>query len=350
MRFIDTRRSAATVLFAITLLVRLVLAAEPSDWPQWRGPNGQGVSQESNLPDAWDASKNVRWKTPIPGRGHSSPVVWGNRIFLTTALDGDVVPGAGAVKHIFNGKEYLHPDVCCADRRYTLKVLALDRDTGRIVWDRTVYEGTVYDNRHRKNSYASSTAVTDGKRVYSFFESEGVYAHDLDGTLAWKSSVGTIAKAGLGPGTSPVLHGDLLIVQCDQENGDGAFIAGLNKDTGKEVWRTGRRHRRSWATPVLVRAAGRMELVTSGLESIIAYDPATGQELWRGPGVRNNPIPSPLVMDDIVIMSAGYPDKMTIAIRAGGSGDITGTPHILWTYNKGSAYVPPPSSIRGSRT
>lgn len=333
----------------------VVEASGPTEtnWAQWRGPGGQGVSEDPTLPTTWSAVENVRWKTAIPGRGHSSPIVWGDRIFLTTSIEGPLVPGAKAVKHVKNGEEFLHPDSCCADRQQTLKVLALDRDTGRIVWDRTVYQGTVHDNRHKKNTYASSTPVTDGKRIYAFFEAEGLYAIDFTGALVWKTSLGKIAKNGMGPGVSPILHGNLLILQCDSDEGDESFVAAVHTDTGKEVWRTPRRHRRSHATPVLVRAAGRVELVASGEDatgraSTVAYDPATGRELWSGPGLNNNrAIPSPVVMDDIIIVSTGYPGKMTVAFRAGGSGDLTGTTSILWTYPRSGAYVPSPILYKG---
>jgi outer membrane protein assembly factor BamB len=200
----------------------------------------------------------------------------------------------------------------------------------------------MYDNRHRKNTYASPTPVTDGRRVYAFFEAAGVYAYDFDGTLAWKASVGNIAKAGLGPGTSPILFGNLLILQCDQEMGAGSAIVALDRDTGKEVWRTPRTTRRSWATPILVRAGERTELVASGAEMVIGYDPRTGSELWRANGVRSHPIPSPVAGHGLVYMTAGSQAKVALAIRPGGTGDLKDSSAIAWRYDKGTAYVPSP--------
>ncbi|HEX5083131.1 MAG TPA: PQQ-binding-like beta-propeller repeat protein [Blastocatellia bacterium] len=136
-----------------------------SNWPQWRGPGSLGVSEEKNLPTEWGADKNIIWKTALPGRGHSSPIVWGDRIFLTTCVEGEIVTGAHAVRHVRRGETWVHPDSVAGDRKQTLKVLCLDRDSGNILWERTAYEGVVYDDRHRKNSYASSTPVTDGKFV-----------------------------------------------------------------------------------------------------------------------------------------------------------------------------------------
>ncbi len=313
-----------------------------SNWPQWRGTDGGGISTEKNLPTEWSETKNIRWKTAVPGRGHSSPVVWGSRIFITTSIEGAVIPGAEAVRHYLKGQEYLHPDSVGATHSYTLKLLCFDLDSGKLRWEKTAYEGRVYDNRHRKNTYASTTPITDGQYVYVSFEAEGLYCFDFNGKLVWKTSLGKIAKGGMGPGTSPVIYRDFLILQCDQEYGEGSFIAAVDKKTGKEVWRTGRNQRRSWATPLLVKVGDRTELVTSGPNRIIAYDPATGKEVWSAPGVVSNPIPSPVANRDMVFVTAGSADKRAIAIKLGGTGDLTNTTNIVWQYDKGTAYVPSP--------
>jgi outer membrane protein assembly factor BamB len=223
-----------------------------------------------------------------------------------------------------------------------MKLMSLDVGTGRVLWEKTVYEGTVYDNRHRQNTYASATPATDGKYIYVSFEAEGLYCYDFDGKLIWKTSLGKIAKGGMGPGTSPVIFENLVILQCDQELGEGSFIAAVDKKTGKEVWRVARSHRRSWATPLLVRTSQRTELIASGAESVIAYDPASGKELWRAPGVVSHPIPSPVAGNDLVFVSAGSQSKRALAIRLGGAGDLTNTASIIWRYEKGTAYVPSP--------
>ena len=317
-----------------------------TNWPQWRGVEGSGISSETALPAEWGESKNIRWKAPIPGRGHSSPIVWGSRVFLTTSIEGPVVPGAQAVRHFRRGQEYLHPDSVGADHSYTLKLLCLALDSGKVLWEKNVYEGTVYDNRHRKNTYASTTPATDGKYIYVSFEAEGLYCYDFDGKRVWKTSLARIAKGGMGPGTSPVLFENMVILQCDQEYGEGSFIAAVDKKTGKEVWRTSRDQRRSWATPLLVKAGNRTELVTSGPNKIIAYDPSTGRELWQAPGVESNPIPSPVFGGGLVFVTAGSDAKRAFAIRVGGSGDLTGTSNVVWSYEKGTAYVPSPILYR----
>jgi outer membrane protein assembly factor BamB len=322
----------------------LVLSASPfaANWSQWRGPGSQGISPEVGLPTEWGPATNVAWKTPIPGRGHSSPIVWNDRVFLTTAIEGAVVPGAKAVVHIENGKEFLHPDSVGADRRHALKVLCLDLATGRVIWERTAYDGTMYDDRHRRGSYASPTPVTDGRLVYAYFGTEGLYAYDFDGRLAWKAAVGRIPTFGMGVGTSPILYENLLIVQSDENTGERSAIVAFERATGKEVWRTPRAVQASWSTPVLVSAGSRTELVTNGNELIVSYDPATGKELWRAKGVESNAIHTPLAGSGLVIVTAGYPARRVIAIAPGGSGVIDGTSFVRWQYDKGTAYVVSP--------
>ena len=332
------------LLFLFTVPTAMV-AADPH-WSQWRGPEGQGVSHQAGVPLEWGESRNVAWKTPIPGRGHSSPIVWGDTVFLTTAVEGEVVAGARPVKHFESGQEFVHPDGVGADHRQTLKVLALDAKAGQILWERTAWEGMPYDTRHRRGSYASPTPVTDGERVYAYFGAEGLYAYDFAGNLAWKWWPGGIASFGVGVGTSPVFYKDVVILQCDEDEGKASFIVALHKVTGKEVWRASRKVQLSWATPVLVHAAGRDELVTAGTEFVIAYNPATGAELWRVKGLDSNAVPSPVVVGDIVVVSAGYPNKLAMAVRAGGSGDVTDS-RVLWRYTKGTAYVPSPVAVDG---
>ncbi len=336
---------------ALTIIVGMALAitglGSPTEktaagnWPQWRGPDGSGVSNETNLPVEWSPTKNIKWKTPIDGRSHSSPIVWGNRIFLTTAVEGAVVPGAKAVAHTGDdGKPFLHPDSVGADKKHTFKVICIDRDSGKIVWQSTAWEGTPYDNRHRKSSYAASTPATDGKLVYAFFGTEGLYAYDFKGKLAWKADIGKLGTVGMGTGTSPILFENLVIVQADEENGAASFIVAIDKKTGKEAWRTPRKVQVSWSTPLLVRTSKRAELIASGFEAVVAYDPATGKELWRHKGVESNAIPSPVANNEMVFLVAGFPAKIAMAIKLGQNGDLTG--NTLWTYAKGTAYVPSP--------
>lgn len=332
-----------TTSLALLVFLSLTTAGSAANWPQWRGADGSGVSTEKNLPAQWSPTKNIKWKTPIAGRGHSSPIVWGKYVFLTTAIEGEAVAGAKAAKHLIDGKEFVHPDSVGADRKHTFKVVALNRESGKILWETTAWEGTPYDDRHRKSSYAASTPATDGKMVYAFFGTEGLYAYDYNGKLAWKAQLGNLATLGMGTAASPVLYDNLVILQCDEDNGDGSFIVAFDKKNGKEVWRTPRtKIQVSWSTPLLVRTPKRAELIASGTEHIISYDPATGKELWRHKGVESNAIPSPVANSEMVYLVAGFPAKIAMAIKLGGSGDLTGTPNVPWKYAKGTAYVPSP--------
>ena len=334
-----------TVVLSLIVLSSSHPAAE--NWPQWRGPGGQGISRETKLPAAWTPGKNIAWKAEVPGRGHSAPVVWNDRVFITTALEGELLPGAKAVEHTESGKPFLHPDSVGADRKHTYKVLSYDGRTGKLLWEQTAWEGVPFDNRHRKSSFASPSVATDGSLVFAYFGSEGVFAYDVNGKPAWKTSVGKVKTLGLGAASSPVIHEGLVILQCDDDGGQDSAIVALEAKTGRERWRMKRPVQVSWSTPVLVPTGTRTELVTNGAEWIIAYDPATGKELWRTKGVESNAIHTPVVGNGVVIVSAGFPAKKTIAIKPGGSGDVTGTPQILWTYEKGTAYVVSPILYEG---
>jgi len=326
------RRISGSVLVSIVMVG--VLAQARENWPQWRGPQGQGVSAETGVPTEWQPDRNVIWKAPLPA-GYSSPVVWGDRIFVTAAVEGDVVPGAKAVEHIVDGKPWIHPDSVAGDRKHTLKVIAVDATTGKLLWDQTAYDGPVHDARHRRSSFAGPTPATDGTSLFAYFGPEGLYAYDMSGKLLWKA-LEKFPTLGLGTGTSPVLFEDLVIVQRDEDMGDNSVIVAYDKKTGKERWRTKRPVQVSWATPVLVSAANRTELVTNGTELIIAYDPASGKELWRTKGVESNAIHTPVVGHGVVIVTAGYPAKKVIAIRPGAVAD---NKRVAWEYAKGTGYV-----------
>ncbi len=327
------RSCAVALVVSVSIGSADVLRAE--NWPQWRGPGGQGVSHETTLPTDWQPDRNIAWKTALPGSGHSSPVVWGDRVFLTAAIEGEVVAGAKAVEHLVDGKPWVHPDSVAADRRQTLKVMAVDTRTGKVVWERTAYDGTVHDARHRRSSFAAPTVVTDGTFVFAYFGPEGLYAYDVAGKPLWQS-VEKFGTLGLGTGTSPVLYRDLVVIQRDEDNGERSALVAYEKTTGKEAWRVKRPVQISWATPVLVTSGGRDELVTNGTEYVIAYDPSTGRELWRTKGVESNAIHTPLVGHGLVIATAGFPAKRVLAIRPG---PVDDQKRVAWEYAKGTGYV-----------
>ena len=321
-------RLIANLVLSIVAVCSAGLAAE--NWPQWRGPGGQGISNEKQLPTEWGIGKNIAWKAELP-HGYSSPIVWADRIFLTSAIEGEAIPGQVPQSVKINQP---HPQSTAGDKKHTLKVLALDTKTGKVVWEQTAYEGPVFDARHQRSTFAGPTAITDGKLVFAYFGPEGLYAYDFSGKPVWKV-VEKFHTLGLGTGTSPILYQNLVIIQRDEDN-QTSVVAAYEKTTGKEVWKTKRPVQISWSTPVLVDAGSRTELVTNGTEHVIAYDPATGKELWKTTGVQSNAIHTPLVGKGLVIVTAGFPAKKTIAIRPG---DQTDDKRVAWQYTKGTGYV-----------
>ena len=341
-----------SLLTAMLLLLAFVsfspltnAAAGDPNWAQWRGPDSQGISTEKNLPTEWSETKNVLWKTAIPGLGYSQPIIWGKKVFLTTAIEGGPAPADHKPpKHFVGNVEYTHPEWTGSDKLHTFKVFCLDRDSGKVLWEKTSYSGPVLDHRHKRGTYAGPTPVTDGKYVISYFGAEGVYCYDVNGKPIWQKKLGDIVILGLGIGTSPVLFENLVILVCDKHLGGAkdSFMIALDKRTGKEVWHVDRPVQGSWATPVFVKTAGRTEMIVSGNEFLMSYDPATGKELWRTEGLKSHAIATPLIGNDVIVLASGYPKKVVTALRPGGSGNLDGTDKVLWKYNKGTAYVPSP--------
>jgi len=313
--------------------------AGTQDWPGWRGPSSNGISTLKNLPASWSHDRNVAWKAAVPGRGHSSPVVWGNRVFLTTDIEGEVLPGAAPVKHKEEGQPFRHPDSVGGNRKHTLKVLCFDADGGRQLWERTAYQGPVFDDIHKFNTYASPTPVTDGRYVYVYFESQGLYKYDFEGNLAWKMSLGGIATMGVGTGVSPVLFEDKILILADQDEGEASFLAAVATADGKIAWRTPRKEALTWTTPVIVESGGQPAVIVAATEDVVAYDPRSGKELWRTEGVESNAVHTPVFGHGMVYVTSGFPKKKTMAIRLD---PAKGQERVAWKYDKGTGYIPSP--------
>lgn len=316
-----------------------LLHAGPKDWPGWRGPFSNGISELKGLPDVWSETENIAWKVALEGRGHSSPVLWGDRLFLTTDLEGEVIPGAAAVKHTLEGKDFVHPEATGATREHTLKLLCFDARTGKLLWDRVAYQGRVFDDVARFNTYASPTVITDGAHVYAYFESQGLYSYDFDGKLTWKTSFGGIATLGVGTGVSPVLAGDQVIVLADQDEGKSSFIAAVSTRDGKLAWKTPRTSALTWTTPLVVDASGRKQIIVPSTENVISYDASNGKPIWQVEGLDSNVVHTPVTGHGLVFVSAGYPKKKILAIRLDPS---SGQDRIAWRYDKGTGYIPSP--------
>ncbi|MGA2135274.1 MAG: PQQ-binding-like beta-propeller repeat protein [Bryobacteraceae bacterium] len=329
--------SAGLVL--LTVCATQSFAVDPDEWPGWRGPSSNGVSELKNLPSAWSNSRNVAWKAAVPGRGHSSPVIWGNRIFLTTDIEGDVLPGAAPIKHTVEGQPFRHPDSVGGNRKHTLKVLCFEASSGKQLWEQTAYEGPVYDDIHKFNTYASPTPVTDGKFLYAYFESQGLYKYDFDGHLLWKMSLGGIATLGVGTGVSPVLFDDKILILADQDEGAASFLAAISTADGKVAWKVKRKESVNWTTPVIVESGKQPLLIVPSMESVAAYDPHNGQELWRAAGLESNSVHTAVFGHGMVYVTSGFPKKIVMAIRLD---PAKGQDRIAWKYDKGTGYIPSP--------
>jgi outer membrane protein assembly factor BamB len=287
-----------------------VSAEAASFWPRWRGPSGQGLAADSGYPDRWSSTENVLWRANVPGRGHSSPIVWRDRIFLTTARDG-----RGSM-------------------------LAFSRTDGKLLWE-TLNPDTTPESLHQKNSAASATPTTDGVRVYASFGNKGLMAVDLDGRLAWHRSLGTFNNYH-GTAGSPLLYKNRLIVFQDHAGGSqgGAFVAALDTATGKTIWQTTRRGTVGWSTPIAIRAFDHDEVIVSSQSMVHAYNPDTGAELWTCRGNLFEVIPTPVVGHGMVFCASGRAGP-TLAIKPGGKGDVTHS-HLAWQSPRGSPFVPSP--------
>lgn len=329
-------RAARVFVTLVVLAVTLRAAPDlPSEhfWPQWRGPYATGVSKVANPPIEWSETKNVRWKVEIPGRGSASPVIWGNRMFVLTAVPIGI---EGAAAHAPRG------GLPTRDR-YRFVVLAIDRGTGKTMWERTAREEQPHEATHQDNgTYASSSAITDGQRVYAWFESQGMYVYDMDGTLLWSKDLGDkMMRNQFGEGSTPVLSGDHLVIVWDHQG--GSFIVSLDAASGRELWRVNREEIDTWATPLVVEHDGRRQVIAPGMRKIRAYDLDTGKVVWESKGVTMNPIPSPVFGDGLVFVTSGFQGNNLKAIRlASAKGDITGTDSIVWTLDRDTPYVPSP--------
>lgn len=308
------------------------------DWPQWRGPLGTGVAPNADPPVEWNEAekKNVRWKVELPGLGHSTPVVWGDRLLLTAAIPyGDPLPPRPS-------RAPGNHDNLPVTHRQRFVALAIDRSDGHILWQRKLHEALPQEQGHRTASLASHSPVTDGERFFAFFGSFGLYCLDLEGKVLWQKDLGAMQSLhGHGEGASPALHGDTLIVNCDHEG--QSFVVALDKRTGDERWKVARDEVTSWATPIIVEHAGKHQVVISGTNRVRGYDLANGKILWECGGLSSNIVASPVYGDGVVYVGSSYDKRALLAIRLDGAkGDITGSDRVLWSRSRGTPYVPSP--------
>jgi outer membrane protein assembly factor BamB len=335
---------------SVAVIILLCATAQAQNWPSFRGPRASGVADGAAPPVSWDAEKNlnIKWKTAIPGLAHSSPVVWGNRVFVTTASSLDPSP---YLRHGLFGDGDEAQDF---KLKHQWKVYCLDKRTGKILWQQIAHEGTPKIRRHVKSTHANSTPATDGKHVVAFFGSEGLYCYDINGKRLWSKDLGVldigafnVRELQWGNASSPIIYKNLVIVQCDVR--DNQFIAAFDIRDGKEVWRVKRDELPSWGTPTVYEGKTRAELITNGTNLICGYDPLTGKELWRLKGNSLITCPTPIIAHDLIFVTSGYrPIKPIYAIRVGATGDISleagreSNQSIAWSKMKGGPYQPTP--------
>jgi hypothetical protein len=334
---------------SICICLAIAGAASAENWPSFRGSNASGVADGKTTPTTWDAEKgiNVAWMTPIPGLAHASPIVWDNKVFVTTAISSD--PNAEL-------RVGLYGDVDSAKdvSKQTWKVYCLDKLTGRVIWDKVACVGIPKIRRHTKATYANSTPVTDGKYVVAFFGAEGLYCYDVAGKLIWKQDLGVLDSGWFydkdyqwGMASSPIIYKNMVIVQCDVQK--DSFIAAYDISNGRRIWMTPREEIPSWGTPTIYEGKTRVELITNATKAVRAYDPMTGKELWRLQGNPEVTATTPVASGDLIYICNSYrPNQPIYAIRAGASGDIslkdsqTTSDYVAWSYQRGGTYMPTP--------
>jgi len=332
---------------------------EPTDpegsWPSFRGPGASGVADGQDLPDTWngESGENILWKVAIPGLAHSSPIVWGDRVYVTSAVssrpDATFRPG-------------LYGDGDASDDRsiHRWMIYAIDKASGEIVWERVAHESAPAEKRHVKSTYASATPVTDGRIVVAWFGSQGVHAYDVDGNFLWKVDLGRIDLGAYdiptfewGPASSPLLWNGMVILQCDTQA--DSFILALDVETGATIWKSDRDELPSWGTPNVFAGAGGPELVTNAANFIRAYDPLNGRELWRLGGSSKITAPTPVFGDNLIVVASGRrPEQPIFVLRPGARGDITlpegqdAGGQVVWSRQRRGPYMPTPLIYEGS--
>jgi outer membrane protein assembly factor BamB len=334
--------------FAAVALLVLITSATRADefpkgaadnWHHWRGPNADGSAPKADPPTTWDAKTNIKWKAELSGRGSATPIVWGDRVFVLTAIKTDRVAKADELP---KPDPRLEVKTSPPSNFYQFVVLCFDRKTGTKLWEKVAAEMVPHEGHHETHSYAGGSPTTDGKFLYASFGSFGTYCYDLNGELKWKcTDLGRLhSRLGWGEAVTPVIYGDALLLNYDQEV-DSRLIC-LNPATGKTKWEVKRDEKTTWSTPLVVDRAGKMQVVTNGTTRIRSYDLATGELLWQCAGMTVNPIPSPVRFGDSVLCVSGYRGAAAVSVPLSSTGDLGTNGKVNWRYGAGTPYVPSP--------
>lgn len=323
------------------LVITTALSAPPAaageaDWPQWRGPEATGHHPESDPPTEWSEEKNVLWKVEVPGRGHASPIVWDGRVFVLSAVPAEAKPAEPEEPAEGSRRRGIEPTT----QRF--EVLALSREDGSVDWRHSAIEMTPPTGTHPDGTWASASPVTDGEVLAAHFGSAGLFVYDLGGKLLWQKDLGDMqTRNSFGEGSSPAIHGDTMVVVWDHE-GD-SFIVALDKKTGEERWRAARDEPTSWATPIVVEAGGRPQVVVPATGASRAYDLASGEVVWQLGGMTMNVVPSPVYGNGMVYLMSGFRGNALQAVKvAGAKGDLADSEAVVWTHDRHTSYVPSP--------
>jgi len=310
------------------------------NWPQWRGPLVTGEAPHGNPPLEWSEDKNVKWKIEVPGKGHSTPIVWENMLFITTAVETDEKIEAKEAANSGGRMRGLS-----AESVLDFKVMCIHKGSGKVLWETSVTKEAPMDATHNTGSWASNSAVTDGEKLYAYFGSRGLYCLDFEGNILWERDFGQMSKKmSFGEGSSPAIYGNKIVVLWDHE-GD-SFLYILNKNTGKDIMKIPRDERTTWSSPLIAEVNGKAQVITHGTTQIRSYDLETGDIIWTGTGMTANVIPHPMVQDGWLYLMSGFRGNASKVIdlnRAMGNTD--GTEAVVWEYNKNCPYTPSPALV-----
>ena len=330
----------ATVLLAELVSTRPMADEALKYWPQWRGPTWNGVALQADPPVTWSETENLRWKTSVDGKGWGTPIIWGERIFLLTAIALDKKMAIPDVIPAGTPNINLHPQVVDSWKPQKFAIVCIDRITGKLLWSQTVHEAMPHQGHHRKGGFASASPVTDGQHIYAYFGSFGLYCYDFEGRFVWKKYFEPQAmEDSLGEGSSPALFGDTLVIVVDTER--QSFVVAIDKRSGEEIWKQDRDETSNWTTPCIFTHAGRRQVVVNG-KTVRSYDLATGELIWRCGGHTASAIPMPAVGHGLVFTASGWKKDTLQAIALGKRGDLTGSKSVVWSLHRGVPYVPCP--------
>jgi outer membrane protein assembly factor BamB len=337
--------SAILIIFACSPNGEENISDLNENWANWRGPNVNGVAPNGNPPIQWSESKNIKWKIEIPGKGHATPIVWGDQMFILSAVETEKIgktiePQKEENEGERSGRRRMSS--LETDKIHKFVVLSVNKNSGKILWEKVVREELPHNSTHRFGSWASNSPVTDGKHIYAYFGSRGLYCLDMKGDVKWERDFGDLEKShSFGEGSSPVMYKDKIFILWDHEG--ESFLVALDKNSGKEIWKINRDEKTSWSSPFFVELNGETQMITSATNQIRSYDPSNGELIWFHTGLTRNVIPMPVSLGNMVYIMSGFRGAALFAIDlTKAKGDLTNSNAIAWQYDQDTPYTPSP--------